>query len=1200
VVGLLVEQRERWRRGERVPVESYLERFPSLAGNAEAVLDLIGNEQLLRQEAGETPQLADYLRRFPRWAPQIHVQFEVERALDMETLSQSAAASAGRPGPAAAGPPAPVPGYELLEELGRGGQSVVHKARQVSLNRLVALKQILTGAYAGAAERARFRTEAEAIARLQHPNVVQIYEVGERDGVPFLCLEFVGGGSLAQRLAAGPLPPREAARLVEAVGRAMHAVHQHGIVHRDLKPQNVLLTADGVPKVTDFGLAKCLREGAAGNTQSGDVLGTPAYMAPEQAAGKNRAVGPAADVYALGAVLYECLTGRPPFRAPTALETLQQVLAEDPVPPSRLQPKLPRDLETVCRKCLEKEPRKRYGTAQDLADDLGRFLAGEPVRARPAPPWERGLKWARRRPALAALLLVSTLAAVGLALGGLWHNARLGAALGRAEEEREQARANYRLARQAVETMLTRVSQKRLAYVPQMEHARRGILKDALAFYLRFLADNRDDPEARQDAAWAYGRVGTINQLLDRHAEAEEAFASAVGLLRQLEAEFPAEPKYRHALADQHNNLALLYQATGRYAKAESAFGSALEVADRLPSAAGHRQLLASVHNNRAVLREAVGDYAGAEAGYRRALAEYARLHAADPASADYRREMALCQNNLAVLLTATGRLDEAAGPCARALALQEKLTAEAPPQPAYRRDLAATHLTHGSLLAATGRPEQAREAVRRAEQLYRLLVRDFPGVPAYRHELAKTCSNLAGLLAEDGDRGPAREAFAEAVALGRQLRADCPDVPEVTRDLAAALNNWAELRRADGARGEAEQAVREAVALLADLAARFPSLPDFRHALANSKIQLAQVAAGAGRPRDAEQAAGQARDLLARLVADFPKVPAYRGRLAEAWTTLASLHMGAKRPAEAEAALRAAWRQRAELAEAFPSSAARRRDLARAHVNLARLLEARGDRKRAGREVEAAVRIQEQIVKDWPGVAGHRQELARHQYTLANVLGRTAPVYRREALYGRARAEQERLVAEQPKAAAFRWDLAATLHQTARLLLEAGRPPEALCLVERAVREQRAGLGLDDRDPAQRWALRTYHSSHAEALVRLGRHAEVEAVAAKLWQLYPEGHHGYLGAAWFLARCVPLAERDGRLSAARRQELGEGYAGRAVALLRQAVANGYRDAAGLRGNEGFRPLRRRADFQALLHGLEAPARNAVSKQPGP
>jgi hypothetical protein len=295
-----------------------------------------------------------------------------------------------------------VPGFEILEELGRGGMGVVYKARQVSLNRFVALKMILAGPHAGAEQLARFRVEAEAVARVQHAGIVQIHEIGSHAGHAYLALEYVSGGTLTRKLAGARLPVMEAARLVQALARAVQYAHQRGIIHRDLKPGNVLLTEDGQPKITDFGLAKILdtASGASSDgpqTQSGAILGTPAYMAPEQAGGKRGTVGPAADVYALGAILYELLTGRPPFEADNQVDLLLKVATEEQVPPRRLEPNCPRDLETVCLKCLHKEPAARYASAAALGDDLGRFLAGEPTQARPLSLGERFRRWTWRR-----------------------------------------------------------------------------------------------------------------------------------------------------------------------------------------------------------------------------------------------------------------------------------------------------------------------------------------------------------------------------------------------------------------------------------------------------------------------------------------------------------------------------------------------------------------------------------------------------------------------------------------------------------------------------------------------------------------------------------------------------------------------------------------------------------------------------------
>ncbi|MEO6809694.1 MAG: serine/threonine-protein kinase, partial [Isosphaeraceae bacterium] len=332
-------------------------------------------------------------------------------ALDLTLDADSATAPPKRAAPA-------VPGYEVFGELGRGGAGVVYLARHLMLNRVCALKMILAGAHADAVQSIRFLGEAEAVARLQHPNIIQIHHIGEAGGLPFLELEYVDGGSLDTCLDGTPWPARRAADLVEHLARAVAEAHRLGIIHRDLKPANVLMTADGTPKITDFGLAKTLSIDS-GLTRTESIMGSPAYMAPEQAEGHAKDVGPLADVYALGVILYELLTGRPPFQAPTVLQVLEQVKTTEPVPPSRLVPGVPRDMETIALKCLEKVASRRYGSAEALAEDLGRFLAGRPIQARRVSPFERSWRWYRRNPlvaSLAAAVLVLLLAVAVVAL----------------------------------------------------------------------------------------------------------------------------------------------------------------------------------------------------------------------------------------------------------------------------------------------------------------------------------------------------------------------------------------------------------------------------------------------------------------------------------------------------------------------------------------------------------------------------------------------------------------------------------------------------------------------------------------------------------------------------------------------------------------------------------------------------------------
>jgi tRNA A-37 threonylcarbamoyl transferase component Bud32 len=400
-----------WKNGERPRLEDYRTEVPEAVWPV-LFRELLALEVVYRVRRGEQPGLEEYRRRFPEFGEKLapllvellaeQASVVAKQALLPDTLADAAPAPSTLTGAPA------IPGHEILGELGKGGMGVVYKAWHQRLKRHVALKMIRPDRPLSTAEEARFRTEAEAIASLQNPHIVQIYDIGEwrpeggGQPLPYFVLEFCPGGSLANKLAATPQPPTEAAKIVETLARAVQAAHDKNVIHRDLKPANVLLDADGRLKITDFGLAKKLDDDS--QTHDGAIMGTPSYMAPEQAAGRTEEVGTAADVYALGAILYECLTGRPPFRGAALLDTLEQVRQREPVPPRELQPKTPRDLETVCLKCLHKERGRRYGSAAELADDLGRFLRREPILARPVGRMERAAKWVRRNPALAFMM----------------------------------------------------------------------------------------------------------------------------------------------------------------------------------------------------------------------------------------------------------------------------------------------------------------------------------------------------------------------------------------------------------------------------------------------------------------------------------------------------------------------------------------------------------------------------------------------------------------------------------------------------------------------------------------------------------------------------------------------------------------------------------------------------------------------------
>jgi WD40 repeat protein len=505
---------------------------PEDSAHREQRLHEVLHAYLQAVDAGQAPDQQQILRQHPDLADGLAEFFTDQEKLDQLAHSLRPAAPVASPPvdgeprtvpPSAASTGSASPGtvrffgdYELLEEIARGGMGVVYKARQFSLNRTVALKMILAGQLASPDDVQRFRREAEAAANLDHPHIVPIYEVGEHEGQHYFSMKFIEGGHLGQNDPGPVQDQRSTARLLATVARAVHYAHQHGILHRDLKPANILLDAQGLPHVTDFGLAKRLGV-ERGQTQSGAVVGTPSYMAPEQAAAR-KDLTTAADVYSLGAILYELLTGRPPFRAETPLDTLLLVLEREPEPPHALNRHVERDLETICLKCLAKEPSRRYGSALALAEDLERFVAGQPIAARPAGAVERCVKWVKRRPAAAALVAVSVAAALSLLAGGLWYNSQLQVALKEtrtAKGEVEKQRDEIQVAKTSAQG--ERDTAYRLLYVSQLNLAQREWGEAHVGRVLELLEAQRPHQVGEQDLRgfeWYYWQRRCHSDLL--------------------------------------------------------------------------------------------------------------------------------------------------------------------------------------------------------------------------------------------------------------------------------------------------------------------------------------------------------------------------------------------------------------------------------------------------------------------------------------------------------------------------------------------------------------------------------------------------------------------------------------------------------------------------------------------------------------
>jgi tRNA A-37 threonylcarbamoyl transferase component Bud32/tetratricopeptide (TPR) repeat protein len=554
---LLAEQRSDWSTGKRIPVDERLRQRPGLAADSAQRAELVYHEYLLRRELGESPDWQDYLRRFSEDAAALSLLREADEIVgEVLTPFEEARQTA-----------AEFSDYELLEEIGHGGMGIVFKARQRRLDRIVALKMIRAGEYADDEERKRFDREAQAVARLQHPNIIQIHEVGEVRGQPFLALEFVAGESLARRLNSTPLPAREAAALLEVLARAMHHAHEKGVIHRDLKPSNVLLAGtpetrseECVPKITDFGLAKRLDQ--ARDTKSRTLLGTPSYMAPEQAEYRPAGIDRRTDVYGLGAVLYEVLTGRPPFQGESPLATLQQVAQAEPARPRLLNPAVPRDLETICLKCLEKERGRRYPSAQALADDLRRFLLGEPIHARRVGALERGWRWCRRKPMVASLLASLILVVLGVFFTtlSLWRQA-------------DAARKDAVASEEATQQLLAEVIQ--FSHDPSLrlkDYSERlpnmDVLLKAEHHCKSLLLRNPGNTELRVALTRVRGCLGTLCCQRGGAAETEAWFQAARDLWEPLARQDARNTKYRSWLATTHFWQASAFHLLGHIAQA--------------------------------------------------------------------------------------------------------------------------------------------------------------------------------------------------------------------------------------------------------------------------------------------------------------------------------------------------------------------------------------------------------------------------------------------------------------------------------------------------------------------------------------------------------------------------------------------------------------------------------------------------------
>lgn len=1022
-----------------------------------------------------------------------------------------------------------VAGYEILGILGRGGMGVVYKARQSGLNRLVALKMILGGAHAGKSERDRFQTEARAVAKLQHPNIVQVYEVGERDDLPFVSLEYIGGGSLGARTEGKPMSPRTAAAVIELLARAMQYAHSNGIVHRDLKPANILLKDNSdvdirvdsgsrpssilglqdvrlpfVPKITDFGLAKDL-QGESDLTGTGAILGTPSFMSPEQASGQTREIGIPTDIHALGAILYDSLTGRPPFLGADPMATIVQVRTMEPVPPSRWQPGLPGDLETICLKCLEKSPSRRYASAGDLADDVRRFLNGEPIRARPASALEKAWKWSRRRPTSAALIGLSVLALVGAAVAGgtiarlksqqadaelvragnekLLRD-RAEAERDRAQRESARAQANFEAARDAMDEFLTRVGDQRPRPEPRMERLQMQLLDSALGFYDRFLRSPEGaDSGVRREAAWAYQRAGRIREVQNRRKEAIEAYQEADRLFTALEHQEPNEPLNRKGHADALRQLAGALEADNQRDRADVAY--------------------------------------------------------------------------------------------AQALALLERLVADAPDQPNFRVDLASLRNSRATHLAQRGQTVEAIAMFHDA--INGLAAKNNAASREIQLEMARTEINLAGVLLTVGQQTEGRAALESGIATLRQLSASSKD-PQFARELGRGLDALGNAYRLAKETGPAVAAYREAAAIFTKLAADFPRIPDYALLTAKSYDNVAETLEAGTNLRAGAADREKARAIYRRLMTNYPLDDEYRQRFAHSLDVQGAYYEEFGQLNDAMTALSEAAAVFERLATENMNNAVIMQQYGQRLVNLG-ILQARIDAaEKAEANFARAAVVLESVLQRAPKLDEARQSLIQAYRNQAGVMRRAGRPADEDAAWSRALTLQIKRAADFPDQPDVAADVAASLAALANLRQD--KPTQRLAALRQAYERQKTALKLSPQRDDLVANLGAYGLAVVETLVQTNDFAGACAAANRMVIDLPTNWPGLLKVAQALSQCAAAAREDKKLGEADRQKAVRNCGEEAMTILRRAIAGGFRDAALLQSAPEFRELRDSTEFK--------------------
>jgi eukaryotic-like serine/threonine-protein kinase len=1018
------ELAEAWKTGAEPELAQFLPCGPKDPEFEVMLAHLVAADQECREKAGRPKKMEEYLRDWPELSSISNLSIE------------SATIDFNAPIPVE-GPGSRVGSYKLLGILGEGGFGIVYLAEQEKpICRRVALK-ILKAGMDTKQIIARFEAERQALAMMDHTNIAKIFDAGTTDtGRSYFAMELVHGERITAYCDRHRLPLEERLTLFVPVCQAVQHAHQKGIIHRDIKPSNVLVAVvddQPVPKIIDFGVAKAMAQPLTEQsvfTEQGQLIGTPEYMSPEQAEMSNLDIDTRSDIYSLGVLLYELLTGDLPFDRRTlrqaGLDEIRRIIreVEPPKPstkistlgagsrenadkrrsdPQSLRRRLRQELDWIVMKTLEKDRTRRYATAMALAEDIQRYLTREPVQAGPPGNWYRFSKYARRYrmplgivAVFAAFLVAITL----LAVRGYYRESSLRTAAEtaekkaveehlRAEREKEKAKANFEMALDAVKKYYTQVADDPRLKPHNLETLRRDLLESANEFYEKLINQEADDTHLQLERVWAYIARGEIEMAIGNRSEAETAYKNALAGATRLTRIY-GEPA-SVVLTNSLHNLGCLYAETGRAKEAETAYQAALPLLKILmemhPEIPRYQDGLATLQGDLGNLYYSTGRADEAEAAYKEAIAVQKILAEKDPESPKYQNNLASFLNNLGLLYQAAGRATETEMAYKEALAIFQILAEKHPEAPEYQKNLASSHDNLGIIYQAAGRTKEAEAAYEKALAIAKILAEKHPEVPKYQNDLADSINNLGNFYHASCRAKEAEAAYKEALAIFQILAQTHPGVPEYQDDLSGIYNNLGILYQDTDRSTEAEAAQKEALAIQKNLAEKHPEVPNYQNGLAASHYNLGNFYQAAGRSKEAEAAYEEALAIQRNLVEKYPEVFENQKDLACSHCNLGNLYYSTGRTKEAEAAHKEAFAIQKTLVEEHPETPSYQNDLANSYYNLGYL------HRNAGRAKEAEAAYVEAIAI-WKTLVAKHSEVLEYQNRLAGSLNNLAKLY--------------------------------------------------------------------------------------------------------------------------------------------------------------------------------------------------------------